>query len=270
MVINRRTVKRPVTLDEFMRLKKDGGTFENMRYDAKSVNFSFLFGAVAATFAKRVLTLSWTEERADEYIQLHKLYNLKDKVIARYSNEGPLMWKYITCASHIRDRFFETYPGLMERIKRERVFAAENGYVRCWHGAVRRTPELFLMSRNDKGNPCGDDQKVYGKKLSTLLNVSANSTIQNYEAVLVMGSIAKIDDLIKARGLKSNWFNSVHDSIDFYIHKDEVQIMHDLIVDVCEKYDPMAQGMPQEVDMDVADYNQGEYYKGGKNWDQYL
>ena len=271
--IQKRTVRKHISLDDFMRLKKDGGRFETMRQNAKGVNFAFLFGATAGTFARGTLEAKWSEADADKYIDENKLHGLKDQIIARNSRETPLMWKYLTCATDIRNKFFKTYPGLMERIERERAFALEHGYVRSWHGACRRIPELWLMDKNDSGRPNGDDQKVYGKQVGNLLNIAANTAIQNYEAVLVMGAIVDINNEIKKRKLKSFIFGSVHDSIDFCIHKDEVQEMHDLIYDYCVT--KVAQrsdyrGMPQDIDMIVADVSQGEYYKGGGDWRNYV
>ena len=271
MKITKTKVRRKISLDDFMRLKKDGGVFENTRYNAKSVNFSFLFGATAGTFAKTKLALNWTEQDADTYIEQNNLYELKDKIISRHMRESPVMWKYITCATDIRNKFFQTYPGLMERITRERAFALDRGYIRCWHGPVRRIPELFLMSKNDKGKPNGDDQKIYGKMLGTMLNQAANTSIQNFEAVLVMGAIAKVGDELEKRNLKTKMFNSVHDSIDLYLHKSEVQEVHDILVKACETPTELTYEMPQEIDMDITDLQDSKmYYKKGKDWKNFI
>lgn len=268
--IRRKTIQKQITLDDFMRLKKDGGRFEKMRQDAKGINFSFLFGAVSSTFARLTLEPKWSEADADQYIVENKLFKLKENIIARYPRESPLMWKLMTCATDIRDKFFKTYPGLMRRIERERKFAIEHGYVRSWHGACRRIPELFLADRDDNGKLTGDDQKLYGRQIGNLLNIAANTTIQNYEAVLVMGAITKICDEIKERGFKSYVFGSVHDSIDLVIHKSELEQMAEMIERICTAKTEESCGMPQEVDIMVADITQNEYYKGGNHWKNYI
>ena len=268
--ISYKQVQKQVTLDDFMRLKKDSGKFETMRQNAKGVNFAFLFGATASTFARLTLESKWSEKDADQYIEENRLYKLKDKIIARYPRETPLMWKLMTCATDIRDKFFQTYPGLMKRIERERKFAIEHGYVRSWHGACRRIPELFLADRDDNGKLTGDDQKLYGRQIGNLLNIAANTTIQNYEAVLVMSAITKICDEIKARGFKSYVFGSVHDSIDLVIHKSELEQMAEMIERICTADSEEACGMPQEVDIMVADITQGGYYKGGSDFRNYV
>lgn len=268
--IRYKTVQKQITLDEFMRLKKDGGQFEKMRQNAKQVNFSFLFGSVAATFARLTLESKWSETDADNYIAENRLFSLKEKIIARYPRESPLMWKLMTCATDIRDKFFKTYPGLMKRIERERKFAIAHGYVRSWHGACRRIPELFLADRDDNGKLIGDDQKLYGRQIGNLLNIAANTSIQNYEAVLVMDAIVDIVNEFKERNMKSYVFGSVHDSIDLVIHKDELAEAAEIIERVCTAPRKEAFGMPQEVDMLVADITQNEYYKGGGGWRNYL
>jgi DNA polymerase I-like protein with 3'-5' exonuclease and polymerase domains len=268
--IRHKTIQKQVTLDDFMRLKKDGATFETMRQNAKGVNFAFLFGATASTFARLTLEARWSEADADAYISEHKLFRLKEKIISRYPRESPLMWKYMTCATDIRDKFFKTYPGLMKRIERERKFAIQHGYVRSWHGACRRIPELFLADRDDNGKLSGDDQKLYGRQIGNLLNIAANTSIQNYEAVLVMDAIVQIVEEFKEKKMKSYVFGSVHDSIDLVIHKEEVTQAAEIIRRVCTADRPEAYGMPQDVDMIIADIVQGEYYKGGKDVSNYI
>lgn len=198
------------------------------------------------------------------------MFKLKEKIIARYPRESPLMWKLLTCATDIRDKFFKTYPGLMERIERERKFAIEHGYVRSWHGACRRIPELFLADRDDSGKLIGDDQRLYGRQIGNLLNIAANTSIQNYEAVLVMSAIVDIVKEFKERNMKSYVFGSVHDSIDLVIHKDELRQAAEIVERICTTPRKEAFGMPQEIDMMVADITQNEYYKGGGHWTNYL
>ena len=269
--IEKKKETKTITLKEFMRLKKDGDRFENMRQNAKFVNFAFLFGATARTFVSTTLEIFWTEEDADNYIKENHLYSLSRKIAERYPNETLKYQKYLTCATDIRNKFFEAYPGLMERINRERKFALEHGYIRSWHGSVRRVPELYLMQKDEKGkNIKGDDRLIYGRMIGKLLNVCANTTIQNFEAVLVMSSISKILDSFTKEKMDSFIFGSVHDSIDFYIKKKELKKAHDIIEDICtEDWDEM-HGMPQEIEMLVADVAKGEIYKGGKDWREYL
>ena len=264
LTIKKHTIRKKITLEDFMRLKNDElGPFFQMRQDAKAINFGYIFGMTASTFAKRTLEVSWTEEQADKYIQENNLRSLKDQIISRYPREDPLIWKMITCASNIRDRFFKTYPGLMKRIDRERAFAMEHGYVRGWHGACRRIPELFFMEKGDTGRLKGDDNKLYGKLVGNLFNIAANTTIQNLEAVFVMGAIVQLHEWLKENNMKSSIFDSVHDSIDNYLHKKEKDVTCRKMREICCV---SMLGMPLDIDISIADVTKEEIYKGGKTW----
>jgi DNA polymerase I-like protein with 3'-5' exonuclease and polymerase domains len=262
--IKRHKISRTINADEFRKMK-NAEPFATMRQDSKSINFGFLFGASAKTFVEETLEVSWDEKKLDEYIETNKLEALKDEIIQRYQRETPLKWKYLTCATDIRNKFFEAYPGLMERIERERQFAIRHGYIRAHHGAVRRTPELFLMSTDDRGKDKGLDRSYYGKLIHTLSNVAANTAIQNFEAVLVMGAITELVEFIQRKGLKSFIWNYVHDSIDFVLHRDEIDLLLAKAVQVCREPHKELLGVPMDVDIVVADELEGDIYKGGKS-----
>lgn len=262
--IKKHVVNRTITADEF-RAQKNSEPFEEMRQNSKTINFGFQFGASAPTFAKTSLETKWPERKAQDYIEANKLWELKDKIIDKYPRATPFMWKILTCATDIRKKFFQSYPGLMERIERERKFAIQNGYVRSHHGAVRRLPELLLMSTNEKGKPTGLDRSYYGGHIHNLLNIAANTTIQNFEAVLVMQSITKINDFLKEHNMKSYIWNYVHDSIDFALHVDEIDIVLTKAVEICREPYPELLGMPMDVDIVIANLEEGEYYKGGQS-----
>lgn len=269
LTITKKVTKRKMSLEDFMKLKEDD-PFEGYRQMAKAVNFGFLFGLVAASFAVKTLETSWTEERADQHIKDNNLRELKEKIINKFPRATPKMWKMITCATDIRTKFFSTYRGLQERISRERAFAQEYGYVRSWHGAIRRTPEFFFMHKNDKGRVASDDEKLYSGMMGTLLNVAANTTIQNFEAVVVMNSIQEINQWLKDNNMKSYIWGSVHDSIDMCIHRDEVAVVCNKLNEICARSYPEYLGMPLAVDIKLADLNKGEMYKGGRKLKSFL
>lgn len=269
LTITKKTVHRRISLEDFMKLKEDA-PFEDYRQMAKAVNFGFLFGLVAASFAAKTLETSWTEAQADEYIRDNNLRDLKEKIISKFPRATPKMWKMITCATDIRSKFFKTYPGLQERISRERAFAQEYGYIRSWHGAIRRTPELFFMHKNDKGRISGDDEKLYSGMLGTLLNIAANTTIQNFEAVVVMSSIREFNQWLKDNNMKSYIWGSVHDSIDMCIHKDEVAVVCEKLNEICTRMHDEYLGMPLGIDIKLADITKGEMYKGGRKLKSFL
>lgn len=268
LTIQKKTIRKSLTLEEFMKVKKEP-PFDEYRQMAKLINFGFLFGLVAVSFSNKTLETTWTEEQADRYIKENNLRALKEKIINKFPGDTPKQWKYITCATDIRSKFFRIYPGLMERITRERDFGAEHGYVRSWHGACRRLAELFFMEKDDNGNLkyLSDDNKLYRKQISTLLNVAANATIQNFEASVVMTSIVRIQRWLEETNKNSYIWGSVHDSIDLMIYKDEKEEVLQKVYDICvEDITNMFQGMPLDVEIVVANLLKGEIYKGGTEW----
>jgi len=247
---------------------------EEMRQDAKPVNFGLMFGSSARTFVNAVLETRWTEQQCDDYIESNNLYDLKDQIIARNPRDTPVFWKYLTCASDIRNKFFNTYKGLKERIDRERVFAYQHGYVRSWHGQVRRIPELFIMDHTDAGRPSGDDNSLYSRVIGNLQNIASNTSIQNFEASIVMPAIIELHMWFHENKMKSFIWNSVHDSIDLCIYRPELDIVAAKIKEVCTDskiYKNLGLfkdwGLNMDIDMMVADLTDpNEYYKGGKKY----
>jgi len=269
--LNRVTVRRQLhDVAEFIKLK-NFEPWEGMRQDSKTVNFGFTFGASARTFANTSLDLKWTEERCDDYIAANKLGDLKDNIIARNPRDTPKMWKVLTCATDIRNKFFKTYTGLLKRIEREKKFAFDHGYVRSWHGPCRRIPELFLMDHNEAGRATGDDTLLYSRLVGNLQNVAANTSIQNFEACTVMPAIVELHEWLRTAGpggapMRSYIWNSVHDSIDLVIHREELDQVAVKVYEVCTRMYAVYQGLPQDVEMVVADLLKGDYYKGGKKY----
>ena len=231
-----------------------------------------LFGASAKTFAQTSLETTWTEAQCEEYIDFNKLWDLKDQVISRNQRESPQMWKLITCATDIRNKFFKTYAGLMSRIERERVFAYEHGYVRSWHGACRRIPELFLMDHSSKGRSTGDDNILYSRMIGNLQNICANTAIQNLEACSIFPAMTEIHNWFKENNMKSFFFNSVHDSADLCLHRSEVDVVMAKVYEVFTRrlslFDdvPKLVYMPLDIDAVIGDITKGDYYKAGTKY----
>lgn len=92
-------------------LQTYGQFFNQKRYEAKAVNFGFLYGMGWKKFkdyAKTDYGIDLTEEEA----------------------------------IHFREVFFKTYPALVEWHQRTRHFVRKNGYVRALHGGIRRLPSI--------------------------------------------------------------------------------------------------------------------------------
>jgi DNA polymerase I-like protein with 3'-5' exonuclease and polymerase domains len=123
---------------------------------------------------------------------------------------------------------------------------------------------------NDKGEPTGDNYQLYSKLFSSYANMMANATVQNWEAYLVMSSINEIQDWLKSTNKKSFIFNTVHDSIDMAIEKTELKEVCEKVSEICSRPRKNSFGMPQKVDITISDLTQGQYYKAGKDWKNFL
>lgn len=88
-----------------------------IRYQAKAVNFGFLYG------------MQWRG---------FKTYAKLDYGID-YSDED---------AQGIRSNFFQTYPDLIPWHQRVERFVYEHGYVRSLHGAIRHLPSIYSVKRS--------------------------------------------------------------------------------------------------------------------------
>lgn len=205
---------RKMSLDEFLA-KKDLPPYEGYRQKAKGVNFRFEFGGSSYSF-QDTIRLEWPVEEIDNFIEENNLPLLVD-------NQTGVPNKYLTVADHIRETFFQTYPGLQRYIDHQQLFAQTHGYVESpiFPGCRRHLPSLVkegaFLSKEKK--------KFYSHQK----NAAVNSPVQGFEAISVYKALVKIHQGIKARNLKSRLFGCVHDSIVFYCHKDEVEIMYDLL-----------------------------------------
>lgn len=88
-----------------------------IRYQAKAVNFGFLYGMQwrgFKTYAKLDYGIDYTDEEAQA----------------------------------IRSNFFTTYPDLLPWHQRVERFVYEHGYVRSLHGAVRHLPSIYSVKRS--------------------------------------------------------------------------------------------------------------------------
>ena len=103
--------RRAVTVSEFVNFK---------RYQAKAVNFGFLYGMgwrKFKTYAKTDYGIEFTDRQAEE----------------------------------ARNIFFEGYKDLPRWHNNMREFAREHGYVRSLHGAIRHLPNIFSNEDYIKG-----------------------------------------------------------------------------------------------------------------------
>jgi hypothetical protein len=236
--------------------------------NAKSCNFSFLFGASYKRFSQGVLEVSWTEERVREFV---KSRNLEEKVHAmreKHPNIDEKLYYYYASSEYIRENFFKSYPGLNDRIKRNEEFAKEHGYIRSYHGGIRRTPLLmWCMNPNEIDQRTGKAQvrkdEDY-KEMAGLINITANTSIQNDEVCDMNMAIVRWTE--DPENKDDPIFGMVHDSSDFYILRDSFDSQLQKIKKVFEEKDDSWQdAINFAIEGAVVDFLEPDaYYKHGK------
>lgn len=266
---------QPLSVYDFIK-NKDYQPFKDWRTVAKVENFGLIFGCTAPTFAGMLKQANFTEAECDEFIQLTNNTAAFNAALANnMGSKHPMKTadvKFLVAADAMRNSFFETYQGLMGRIKREQAFALAHGYVRSWHGPVRHLAELRYLSISSKGELVGADRSLYSKMFSHLLNNACNSTIQTMESRIAFSTWVNIAKYLALWGLKSYCWNNIHDSLDFYVWKPELQLVMSL-ANACAAWErEPVKGIHMSFDGEVSDLQDYEhrcntYYKAGVGYD---
>ena len=255
---------REISLAEFIKNKKKD-PFATMRQDAKAPNFGMIFGVSYKKFSSSSLESGdnpWSLEKVEKFIEENHLEASVDKMADRHLDVEPKLWKYYAVANYIRTFFFESYPGLMDRIKRNEKIGKERGYIRSHHGAIRRVPLLTLGwdSETSKVRPDEDKSEFAG-----FVNITSNSTIQTDEVCTIEQRISTW------KGLQSG---TVHDSGDQYMKKTDLKEKLPQLKEHFTFKEKWGRGIIVPIDITVVDFtNPDHYYKHGyegREIDEYL
>jgi len=257
MKITKRVEKRTITLDELI-LMKESKDFERWRSLGKGNNFLMIFGGSPMVFYNNILETNWTPAEIRAFIKTEKLFALKETVTNRYVRESGDVIDGLTVATHMIKLFFDNYPGLMERIERNRAYAQTHGYIRTIYGATRILTELMLAGEYDK--------KENSKKLRNLSNIAANADIQNFESCIVNQAMYRVEQRFKDSDIDVRLFNNIHDSADFYVRKTDLKEFAKIVKEEFERDFPEYEGLPLPIDMVYVDKNLGHTYKHGQNF----
>ncbi len=248
-------ITRPLRDEKDFKKLKSYQPFEMVRQVAKGANFSLLFGAAPYTFMSNTLEPMWSLEQAQEFIKLNKLETLKNEMIEKAMDKNKPVnhdtIDYLVCATFIRNTFFEAYPGLLERIERNKEIVINQGYTRTYHGVIRRLPLLMLSGKDDDY-----------KEISGMVNIAANSSIQSLESMLVNISILLFNRWARRNKLKTRIWNTVHDSVDFYLYEPELKLTIPKIYEIFERKEEWMQGVPLTIEFKISMNNE---YKSGKD-----
>lgn len=117
------------------------------------------------------------------------------------------------------DRFFQKRPALKKGIEKLQELACKQGFLESFTGRRRRVPEVFSE----------DDELV-----ARALRQSVNFPIQSSASDMTLMAIVLINREMKARGFQSRMILTVHDSIIFDCHVDEVMEVSVLAKDIME------------------------------------
>jgi DNA polymerase-1 len=221
---------RNISLEDFIS-KKGEEPYKTFRFKAKGINFGFLFGRGSFSF-KSDLEESWTLDEIADYIKENKLTPITDR--------GGRQDLFLTVATDIRNKFFETYPGLEKWISSCIKEAQQLGYRDCPLGGRRHLP---LMMFSDVTEPSNSKERAHYE------NIAVNSTVQTFEALIMYKAMIEIDKEIVKNNLKSIIVGMVHDSIVMYIHKSEVEQMYYIIKNAMEDYTSFNIPLQCEVEM---------------------
>lgn len=256
--ITKTTEYREITEEEF-RKQKTIQPYSEMRQLAKSENFLLIFGGSAKILSDNALESFWDEDQCDEYIETNHAERFLEQARKSYKGESEAKLKNIAVCMSLRENFFKGYPGLWSRIVREKEVAANNGYVRTEFGKVRNLIELFLRGEYDN--------QVSSGMLRNLENISANHAAQNMEACIRGRAQYEMQTWMREEGYKSWTWGEIHDSVDYFIAKDEIKPVLSHAKHLFERIIPELQNnwVPLVIDCEVSDLNKGDYYKGGRD-----
>ncbi len=109
-------------------------------------------------------------------------------------------------AQNFIDKYFETYRGVSDFIKKTCEEASENQYVKTLLGHIRYIPEITSSNKTIK---------------SAAERVAVNTVIQGTAAEIVKTAMLKVDNALKENNLKTKMLLQVHDEIILEVPENE-------------------------------------------------
>lgn len=204
----RNVFARHITLEEFMK-NKSKSPYKKYRFEAKKINFAFLFGGRFSLLFDDIA--SWLPEEIEEYIISNKLIQIEQEGKTKEEE------KILTVCKDIQEKFFDAYPDLVFWHKRNIDFACKNGYIDSDIGGRRHLSKLMYQGRNV-------DQKAF----ANLKNISTNSPTQNFESMVVYKAMRNIYDDLNKYNMKTKIIGMVHDEITHFIYKPEAKDVYEI------------------------------------------
>lgn len=122
-------------------------------------------------------------------------------------------------AAALIEQYFEVRPGLKAGMEATKDDAAEHGFLRSFTGRKRRLPEVF---------------SVHNEIKARALRQCINFPIQSGASDMTLMALVLIHRILRDEGFKSKIVLTVHDSIVFDCHVDEVLEVAKIAKDVME------------------------------------
>jgi DNA polymerase-1 len=134
--------------------------------------------------------------------------------------------------------YFEKYQGVQEFIDRTLEETRRTQNVKTLFGRVRPIPDINSKNANLRG---------FAER------TAVNTPLQGTASDLIKIAMIRIDDEIRARGLRSRMTLQVHDELVFEVLESEVDAMRALVLEKMEKVHPLSVPLVAEIGV-------------GKNW----
>jgi len=219
---------------------------KSLRVLSKGVNFGYLFGRSAYSFALDEANYDIQKIDTMDKIELYKeyvKYNGDDSLI---SERSITTWDLkLQMANTFRQSFFDSYPKVLDYINNQHKQAGQQGYVETIKGMRRYVTPLKLNGELDYGK---DENLSY---INNLKNISVNSPVQGFEAHIIFSALIKLFNLLK--NYKSLLAGTVHDSILIISPEEEVDIIKEKGLEILEFRYRFYRGIPIIADLEVSD-----------------
>lgn len=253
-----------ISIEEFIS-KKGEQPYKTWRRKAKIVNFGFLFGCSAKSFALSFLMAEWPLEDVVGYVTECKLeekqlkyYNLLIRDLEKVKPTDKKLWLkdqeefsyYWAAADDIRTKFFQTYKGLEAWHKTQHTFGKKHGYVQSAWGPIRRVPYLVYIGKDDDG-----------MRTKNYENICLNSPVQNFEACYMMYNMSRVAKDLQFKNMESNLVGNIHDSFISYLKRNEILQCKQIFLDrFHEPLPDVMKQIPYEIELGYSDYSNGDVW----------
>lgn len=224
---------------DFMEHKKEE-PFKSQRAIAKGVNFQFLFGGAAWSFANDVLKQEWTLTECLDFLTNANLNTKSDQ-------------PYLVAAEYLRNSYFLKYPKLKTWHESCHQEARTTGMIRSAFGVRRLLPRLLYIGSDSDQRDIAEDQ-----------NISKNSIVQNFESAVIIRAMREFNIFVKENNMKSKIFGMIHDAVEFYIYKEEREILVPKILEFFQRDYEEFQKVSMVFELEISDVSKGEVWGFGK------